>query len=288
MPLPTYDIRTISTVPPGAARASAVPEGFDGRLQHLGLADLVQLECLTSNRTSVVVRSAGRQGQLFFDSGQLVHAVVGTRVGDPAALEILSWTSGTFACTEATWPSQPSVVQPWQQLLLSAAHRADEERRDSVSPVSPLQAATRLVEMASFREAHAPGANSDPEWEIEVEGAEPAEREGRPLPRSGRRPALAGAPPKPPRVLRMDGSGRVTRRVGDCSALEQARSTIMPLLDELGEWLGLERIGEAVIDKSGTRWALFTEDGGGAVWVEAPPGACIDSLRRAADAGDTK
>lgn len=115
-------------------------EGFDGQLRCATLADLVQLQCLSQARTAISVRADGRVGHLFFNQGQIVHAVSGDLTGETAAYQILSWTTGTFAYSSLPWPERNTVTSSWQRLLLNAAHQQDEQNRQPNVSTSRLMA----------------------------------------------------------------------------------------------------------------------------------------------------
>lgn len=116
--------------PRGGSSSSVEAAGFDGQLRCASLADLIQLECSTRARNAVSVHSEGREGHLFFDDGQIVHAIANGLEGESAVFELLGWTTGTFGVSSAPWPAAPTVTNTWQQLLLSAAQRRDEQQRD--------------------------------------------------------------------------------------------------------------------------------------------------------------
>jgi Domain of unknown function (DUF4388) len=112
--------------PLGGASKDAEEEGFDGQLRCSSLADLIQVHCGSRAREAVMARSERGEGHLFFADGEIIHAVVGARVGNAAVYELLEWTTGTFGRSTLAWPSRPTITCSWQELLLTAAHRRDE------------------------------------------------------------------------------------------------------------------------------------------------------------------
>jgi hypothetical protein len=123
-------------------------DGFDGQLRRATLADLVQLQCLSQARGAICVRSEGRVGHLFFNQGQIVHALVGDVTGELAAYQILSWNKGTFAYSSVAWPERNTVTSTWQRLLLNAAHQQDEQNRLPTVSTSRLMAVSTQVRPA--------------------------------------------------------------------------------------------------------------------------------------------
>lgn len=133
-------------------------EGFAGHLQGASLADVVQLRCLSGQRGSIRVQCDARVGQLFFDRGQLLYAVLEgeERSGEEAALEILSWSHGAFESCALEWPRGPELRTSWQPLLLMAAQRLDEQRHAEI-PLVPKETAvpppdkSRMVAISAER-----------------------------------------------------------------------------------------------------------------------------------------
>ncbi len=293
MTLPTLNIRKIVPDEPSVA-----PEGFAGQLRRLTLADLVQLECLSGTRATIIVRSSGKVGQLHFDNGELVHSATGAIVGDAAALEILSWTSGTFALSDGPWPGRATVHQPWQHLLMTAAQRADEERRARDSSAPPEEGASQLFELTTFRDNRTKVMFSEDELGFDDMPPDPAQSAA--PPQSRRRLSGTSTPPKPDttaqgtlkaaspqvdpsirRLLCLDASGRATRRIGDCRTLDQATPTLTRLASEIGDALGLEGFREALLERSSCRWYVRRDAKGRSAAAELEPNtpvSCVDEL----------
>jgi hypothetical protein len=106
--------------------------GFQAQIKGASLGDLVQMECLAGSHRAVKVTSGTNIGYLYFRGGAVVHAIARTLLGEPAALEILSWSDGSFEPVEREWPTKESVTCGWQSLLLRAAQARDERAAPSV------------------------------------------------------------------------------------------------------------------------------------------------------------
>ena len=65
------------------------------------------MECLAGSHLVVLVTGEGGIGYLYFDHGQIVHAVTTDHIGEAAALEILGWTNGSFQPCNRPWPEGP-------------------------------------------------------------------------------------------------------------------------------------------------------------------------------------
>jgi hypothetical protein len=103
--------------------------GFDIRLPSAQLADLIQINCLNRIRGAFRVSSGQNDGLLFFDAGQLVHAVAGDREGLDAMVVMLGWRGGNIEPCAVPWPAACSIQMGADALLLSAAQQLDERAR---------------------------------------------------------------------------------------------------------------------------------------------------------------
>jgi hypothetical protein len=68
----------------------------EGSLQDFALPDLLQILVIGQATGTLTLRSEGRQGQFYFQGGQLVNARVGDRVGKQAAADQFLWQTGVF------------------------------------------------------------------------------------------------------------------------------------------------------------------------------------------------
>jgi hypothetical protein len=142
------------TAPKVLKPASMPPPGFVAKLNGAKLVDLIQMECLRGTRQVVRVSTSDARGFLFFDAGQLVHAVCGRFIGENAVFEMLRWGDGSFEACDASWPGQTSISVGWQFLLIEAMRRGDEAERD-LEPSSE-EPASQEIEVQSRPGAGAP------------------------------------------------------------------------------------------------------------------------------------
>jgi hypothetical protein len=67
------------------------------------------------------------QGQIYIEGGMIVHAAVGTLVGEKAFYRLLSLTGGEFHLQPFKPPPERTVHGQWEFLLMEAARIHDEE-----------------------------------------------------------------------------------------------------------------------------------------------------------------
>lgn len=239
-------------------------EGFDGQLRCASLADLIQLQCSTRARAAVSVCSDGREGHLFFDDGQIVHAAAAEQAGDEAVYEILNWTAGTFGKSTEPWPDTPSVTTTWQHLLLSAA-----QRRDEMQQGLPGASTSRLMAVKKVLSSLPPPPTS------KVMETAPI------LPRPARRlPAASAAPKERPWAVvnalpgvicaaRFDESGKALETRGDSAQLLGLAVYVRQVAELMGENLGQSGFHAFECRSEGSAWVVFADSPRSHIAVEA-------------------
>lgn len=124
-------------MPNDVADAVSVNAGFSAQVNGASVSDLVQMYCQTRARAAIEVRSGLQIGYLFFDRGRLVHAELGSLVGETAFVRILGFVAGAFQPSLRVWPNQESITCAVEELLLRAAQALDESRRRNPAVVLP-------------------------------------------------------------------------------------------------------------------------------------------------------
>lgn len=102
--------------------------GFHGQLRGASLWDLVQMECMALSHRVVRITTVDEVGFIYFSGGQIVHAETSRKIGEEAALEVLSWDEGSFEICDREWPARESIQCHWQSLVMRAAHERDEKK----------------------------------------------------------------------------------------------------------------------------------------------------------------
>ena len=116
--------------------------GFTGTLRHVGLQEVIQMECIGRRSLILEIRNHQLLGHIYIETGAITHAVVGALVGNKAINRLLSLSGGEFRLKPFKPPPQRTVEQPWEYLLMEAARCCDEEtvlvaRNPNEKPVEP-------------------------------------------------------------------------------------------------------------------------------------------------------
>lgn len=123
-------------------------QGFNGSVANLSLVDVLQLQASKQFSGLLRVYHGGLEGDLYLESGELLHAEVGGIWGEEAAFHIISWESGAFHFQEGTASPRRTINKKITLLLLEIHQRMDESVRDGTPsyPSEPLPSITRNLE----------------------------------------------------------------------------------------------------------------------------------------------
>ena len=103
----------------------AAPQGFQGVLRGVGLADLVQMECLARNSSILELYREQSLGRIYIEDGQIIHAVCGEISGEGAFYKLLALAGGAFELHEFTLPPDRTINRTWEFLLAEANRRRE-------------------------------------------------------------------------------------------------------------------------------------------------------------------
>ena len=262
------DIDDEERTAPGVQPAPVV--GFRASLAGVGLWDLVQMECLARTRVVVLVTGEGGMGYLYFDRGHIIHAVTADRIGEEAALEILTWTNGSFQPCERPWPEVGTIATSHEALILQVAKRLDESSN-----------------LVAFPGRNGPGAAPGGEAAEEIELFE-IEEEGAPVMRSPNEREMPSAPP-PARpdptsgdfsvMLRLGAHGEIVKNSGGSEQLAETVAYVRRLIELAGELLGIDGFSAFECTFAQGRCFAFVEANGDTVVLRPRPDANLQALR---------
>jgi CheY-like chemotaxis protein len=115
-------------------------EGFSGVLQQVGLQDVIQMVCLGRNSLILDVRNQQARGQIFIESGSIIHASAGNLTGEKAFYKLLSLNGGEFQLQSFKQPPSHTVNGQWEFLLMEAARVHDENAANATEKIAPVTA----------------------------------------------------------------------------------------------------------------------------------------------------
>jgi CheY-like chemotaxis protein len=143
-------------------------EGFSGALRQVGLQEVIQMECLGRHSSILEIRNRETRGQIYIEAGAITHAAVGTLTGEKAFNQLMTLTGGEFQLKPFKSPPQRTVQGGWENLLMEAARRFDEEtvliKKPSAPAEAPKPAAAEKTEHAVVGDDIVVVATYDGQW----------------------------------------------------------------------------------------------------------------------------
>jgi CheY-like chemotaxis protein/predicted regulator of Ras-like GTPase activity (Roadblock/LC7/MglB family) len=108
--------------------------GFSGAISVQTLPDIVQLYALSSTTGLLTVRHGNDVSEIWFEQGQIRHAVAAGTRGDEAVYATMMWSGGAFSMRVGSVAQERSVRSSWQELLMESCRRIDERLRGESPP----------------------------------------------------------------------------------------------------------------------------------------------------------
>lgn len=235
-------------------------DGFRVSLEGATLPDFVQMECLANSNRVFRITSGHRIGYLFFNKGQMVHALSGDHVGEPAALEILKWKDGSVEPCNVGWPDAPTIRSTWQNLLLLSAQARDESGRH------------KLVPFPSNRTLNGTMRSNEPTKLVKKEESLMAAP-----PPSSQSQSLSLAQFQG--FVRLDAAGNVVSAKGESEELAPVAAYTARLAELIGNMLGMEGFSSLECSFPSNRVFLHRERSGNLVALKVPADAEVGALR---------
>ncbi len=115
------------------------------------LVNFLQLVEMEEKTATVIVRSKGRIGFLYFKNGELINAESHGLIGETAAVRIISWQNSSTEI-QAVCNKDRIINTPLMRILLQAA-RIEDEKDSSPTPEDLMEEAVNLAKGLYFKEA---------------------------------------------------------------------------------------------------------------------------------------
>jgi len=137
---------------------------FRGMLTGISLNDLIQIKCMSGVTDAMRVTQEERQGIIYFDKGEIIHAICDDLDGEEAFYEIISFARGHLDTVSITELPERTINLPYVSLLLEGARRLDERGGADSDDNETLASKEKIAEpIGSEAVAPAPAAAVQPE-----------------------------------------------------------------------------------------------------------------------------
>jgi two-component system, chemotaxis family, protein-glutamate methylesterase/glutaminase len=104
-------------------------KSFDGAIEGIQITDIIQINCISRLSSAIFINNNNREGAVFFENGEIVHAQTDETEGERALKDILSWQSGSFSTKRNVAPPKKTIAKKWEQLLIESLVSIDESNR---------------------------------------------------------------------------------------------------------------------------------------------------------------
>ncbi|MEJ5311868.1 MAG: DUF4388 domain-containing protein [Anaerolineae bacterium] len=99
-----------------------------GSLADLSVADLIQLHCQSGTRALLTAQRGAEEVKVYFEAGEVVHAVSGAMEGEEVVYALLTWEDGTFEVEQGREAPTRTITLPWSALIMEGMRRLDEQQ----------------------------------------------------------------------------------------------------------------------------------------------------------------
>ena len=113
------------------ARAAPGESVVRGNLLQMSAMDLFQSLELGHKTCRLSLSNKGERCDMYFNDGQINHALYGPLRGDEAVYKVLAWTEGLFEIDFSGSSSEQTITRSTQGLLMEGLRMLDEANRDA-------------------------------------------------------------------------------------------------------------------------------------------------------------
>lgn len=251
--------------PLASSHESVLDQGFRAELPGWDLATLLSLTCARGERACVEVQRGDLRGHVYMSEGRLMHATLGTLVGEAAIAQMLSWSGGAFTLCERPWPLKASINASPDAVLLRLAQARDE----AAQRIGPRPTAFARPQPSTTTSSVRAAPSVTPAAKSSGVAGRGLDAPARVAPQEG--PVLAS--------VRIDINGEIVAVQGNADSLAPLVGYVTRMGALLALQLGLEPFEALSADLGKQRALIFTE-GDEMVGLLLAPGALLQELRQ--------
>jgi hypothetical protein len=115
------------------SKAASTDGILRGNLSQMNVIDLVQSLEMGRKSCLLMMTKGNEKCEIYFNQGQVNHAVYGSVTGDEAVFKVLRWTEGNFQIDFNGKSSQETTKMNTQGLLMEGLRLLDEAQRDAAT-----------------------------------------------------------------------------------------------------------------------------------------------------------
>jgi CheY-like chemotaxis protein len=111
---------------PVAAEKDVADAVISGSLEEKSFPEAFQLALAYGQSGTLVLKSGNREGHVYLNDGNVVHAICGELGGEEAFYELAIWNTGNFNYVVGEVSQTPTIKKSGTSLLMEATRRMDE------------------------------------------------------------------------------------------------------------------------------------------------------------------
>lgn len=113
-----------------------------GTLADLGIIDLIQFPHSGRKSGKLVIVSDGKEAELYYEKGALVHAILGHNQGMDALVGVIDWQEGSFEFIGDEQPPAKTIEMDLHRAVMQALKLHDEMKAEEQSRQAAQEAAS--------------------------------------------------------------------------------------------------------------------------------------------------
>ncbi len=117
------NIEKLNSVNAGVGKMS-----LRGSLEDVNLTDTIQILEMAGKSGCLQIKKNNEIGKIYFKSGRVVHATLGSLIGQEVIFEMLRWRKGEFEFKIDEQTGQETIKTSIQKLFMEGIKRIDEQK----------------------------------------------------------------------------------------------------------------------------------------------------------------
>lgn len=104
---------------------------MQGTLADMAVTDLIQHNCMEQKTARLILKHGNQTATVFFQDGNMTHAICGGLKGEEAVYQIIRWEEGDFNLDVGITSPEITIAENWSGILLEGARLLDEQSIDT-------------------------------------------------------------------------------------------------------------------------------------------------------------
>ncbi len=149
-----------------------------GTLRDVSIVSLLQFPNTGKRSGLITVNSEGRKASFYYDTGRLVHAVLGHVTGEEVLVEVVDWTDGEFTFDTGVEPPEVTIEKDLHRCIMWALKERDERKKlseEQAPPQGQIPRSQKLEKLVSESESFVYASLIDAGGEVACSSSLPGE-----------------------------------------------------------------------------------------------------------------